>query len=129
MIMIHRPRNAAVIALGLAAAATLAIFFANFYLRGFGVYGDGLGYFAPLRSICFDHNLVVTDEYQGFAATSSRFGGGNRWPHPIIPEYSKYTVGMALVLAPFYLLGHLAALFLNLLHVPGATPNGLTWPY
>ena len=123
-----RSRWIVITVFGSAAAITLILFLVHFHLLGFGVYGDGLGYFAPLRSVFFDRDLVVSNEYEYFAATTSRFGGGSRWPHDI-PQYSKYTVGMALVLSPFYLLGHLTTLSLNLLHISRASPHGLSWPY
>ena len=46
--------------LAVAAVTTLAIFGAYFYLAGgVGIYSDGIGYYAPLRSIVFDGNLQV----------------------------------------------------------------------
>ena len=107
---------------------TLLVAIAHFALVGFGVYGDGLGYYAPLRSILFDHDLVVTNEYEYFATTHSRFGGGSRWPHAI-PHYSKYTIGMAVILAPFYLVAHVVVSVLVFLGVLNVEANGLSWPY
>ena len=99
----------------------------NFYLVGFGVFGDGLGYYTPLRSLIFDGNFRIADEYEYLASSASKFGGGLRVTSTI-PEYSKYTMGMGLVLAPFYLLGHLFTLILNTLVVNVET-NGLSWSY
>lgn len=111
-----------------ACVVTLAIFWVYFFMAGrVGIYSDGIGYYAPLRSLVFDGNLDVSNEYQYFATTVSRFSGEARWPSPI-PQYSKYTIGMAVVLSPFFFTGHLAALILHGLGIPTAT-DGLSWPY
>jgi hypothetical protein len=108
--------------------ATLAIFGTYFYAAGgVGIFSDGIGYYAPLRSIAFDGNLEVSNEYQYFAETVSNLSGESRWPFPI-PRFSKYTIGVAAVLSPFFLLGHLFALLLQRVGVPIAA-NGLSWPY
>lgn len=106
---------------------TIAIFLLNFYLVGFGVFGDGLGYYTPLRSIIFDGDFRISNEYQLLADSASKFGGGLR-VNDEIPEYSKYTIGLGLVLAPFYFLGHLFTLTINSFgaNIPD---NGLSWTY
>ena len=111
----------------LSSVICLAVFLTHFSLVRFGIYSDGLGYFAPLRSLIFDKDLIVTNEYEYFASTSSYFGGGIRWTDPI-PVHSKYTIGMGLALSPFFILGHLCTLVLNFFgqDIP---VNGLSWPY
>jgi hypothetical protein len=107
---------------------TLALFSTYFYMAGgVGIYSDGIGYYAPLRSLVFDGNLDVSNEYQYFAVSVSRLSGEVRWPFPI-PQYSKYTIGMAVVLSPFFFAGHIFTLLLQRLGVPIAA-NGLSWPY
>ncbi|MGK7942786.1 MAG: hypothetical protein AB4062_22030 [Crocosphaera sp.] len=106
---------------------TLTIFLVNFYLVGFGVYGDGIGYYTPLRSLIFDGDLRISNEYEYLSQSASNFGGGVRVDKEI-PEYSKYTLGLGLVLSPFFALGHLGAVILNVLGVEVAL-NGLSWPY
>ncbi|MGL5033957.1 MAG: hypothetical protein ACRC6M_09180, partial [Microcystaceae cyanobacterium] len=103
---------------------SLSIFLLKFCVTGFGVFGDGLGYYTPLRSLLFDGNLQVSNEYSYYAQSSSNFGGGMRVPGPI-PEYSKYTLGLGIVLLPFFALGHILALFLNLFGL-NIAPNGMT---
>ncbi len=111
-----------------ACLATLAIFCAYFCLEGGeGVFSDGIGYYAPLRSLVFDGSLDVSKEYQYFATTTARLSGEARWPFPI-PQYSKYSAGMAIVLSPFFFIGHLFALLLQRLGV-AVSANGLSWPY
>jgi hypothetical protein len=98
-----------------------------FHSGGVGVFSDGIGYYAPMRSLIFDGDLDVTNEYQHLARTTSKLSGESRWPFPI-PQYSKYTIGMGLVLFPFFLTGHLFALLLQGLGIP-IVANGLSWPY
>lgn len=114
-------------AFGVAICLTLSVFLLNFALVGFGVYGDGLGYYAPLRSLLFDGDLKITNEYEYYAQSASSFGGGVRATYPL-PEYSKYTIGMGLILFPFYAIGHLVALLLSGLGVD-VTTDGLSWVY
>jgi hypothetical protein len=111
----------------LAGIITVAIFLLNFYLVGFGVFGDGLGYYTPLRSLIFDGDFRIADEYEYLSNSASKFGGGLRVT-TAIPEYSKYTIGLGLVLAPFYLLAHLFTSILSSLGV-NVEPNGLSWSY
>ncbi len=98
------PRWVKVIFLG-GIIVTVSIFLLNFYLVGFGVYGDGTGYYAPLRSLIFDGDFNIKNEYEFYAQSASKFGGGVRTTYPL-PEYSKYTLGMGLILSPFFFLGH-----------------------
>jgi hypothetical protein len=108
--------------------ATFALFNLYFYLAGgVGVFSDGIGYYAPMRSLVFDGDLNVSNEYRYFAQTTSNLSGESRWPFPI-PQYSKYTIGMGLVLFPFFLIGHLFAMLLQGLGIP-VVANGLSWPY
>jgi hypothetical protein len=113
--------------LGISIAITILIFLINFIFVGFGVFGDGMGYYAPLRSLWFDGDLKVTNEYDFFANSVSKFGGTPRTTDPL-PEYSKYTIGLGLILSPFYFLGHLTASGLNILGIDVET-NGLSWSY
>ncbi|MEB3160752.1 MAG: hypothetical protein VKL20_04760, partial [Synechocystis sp.] len=76
-----------------AIAVTLAVFLLKFRVTGFGVFGDGLGYYTPLRSLLFDGNLRVDNEYQYYADTADQFRSSPRVFGPI-PEYSKYTLGL-----------------------------------
>lgn len=111
----------------MAIAVTVTIFLLKFTVTGFGVYGDGLGYYTPLRSLLFDGNLWVNNEYQYYADTATQFGGSPRVFGPI-PEYSKYTLGLGVVLLPFFAIGHFLALIIH--QFDGTLPiNGLSWPY
>ncbi|MEB3226910.1 MAG: hypothetical protein VKJ27_00865 [Synechocystis sp.] len=111
----------------MAIAVTVAIFLLKFVVTGFGVYGDGLGYYTPLRSLLFDGDLRVNNEYQYYADTAAQFRGSARVFGPI-PEYSKYTLGLGIVLLPFFVVGHIFALVVHLVN-PALPVNGLSWPY
>jgi hypothetical protein len=110
-----------------ASAITVALFLLKFSVTGFGVYGDGLGYYTPLRSLLFDGDLRVDDEYRYYAESAEAFGAGAR-VFGEVPPFSKYTLGLGVVLLPFFAWGHLLALGLRGLGLPVAL-NGLTWPY
>ena len=73
---------------------TLAIFLLKFCLTGFGVFGDGIGYYGPLRSLLFDGDLRVLNEHEFYSQSASIFGGAVRSTWPGV-EYSKYTIGIA----------------------------------
>lgn len=103
------------VALGL----TALVFAGNFAKTGFGVFGDGVGYYAPARSLVFDHDLRVDDEMARFTP--------DRWVHPI-PEHSKYPIGSSLVLAPFLVIAHGVALGARALGA-AVTTDGYSWPY
>ena len=102
-----------------ASLLSASIFVASFAKTGFGVFGDGVGYYAPLRSLVFDHDLVISDEVARFAPA--------RWPHPI-PTHSKFPIGLTLLLAPFFVAGHVLAAVLSAAGVAVAT-DGYSWPY
>lgn len=110
-----------------AVAVTLAVFLLKFFVTGFGVYGDGLGYYTPLRSLLFDGNLRVDNEYSYYAETAAQFNSSPRVFGPV-PEYSKYTLGLGIILLPFFVFGHGVALVLHQFN--NALPvNGMSWPY
>ena len=71
-----------------AVALTVGVFLLKFLVTGFGIYGDGLGYFTPLRSLLFDGNLTVANEYQYYADTAGEFRREPRVFGPI-SEYGK----------------------------------------
>lgn len=106
---------------------TLSIFLLKFTVTGFGVFGDGLGYYTPLRSLLFDGDLRVDNEYQYYADTATQFSSSPRVFGPI-PEYSKYTLGLGIILLPFFALGHLLAIIVHQFS-PTTAVNGLSWPY
>jgi hypothetical protein len=89
---------------------------------------DEVQYFAFLRSLAFDRDLSFENEYQHFFDAGA---GGAGFRETFLAE--RYTaagrrinfgtIGPALLWAPFYALGHVAAL------LTGAPANGYSAPY
>ncbi len=110
------------IAVGLLALLTLPAVTSRIYAS------DEVEYFAFLRSLCFDHDLSFENEYQHFADAGA---GGAGFSETFLGErYTRAgrrlnfaTVGPALLWAPFYGVGHLAA------GVIGAPQDGYSQPY
>lgn len=98
--------------------------------RGVGVQGDGVGYYAYLRSMFFDHDLNFENEYVYYAQRGQKVASimlaypmtdtglvGNHW-----------AVGTPLLWTPFFLLGHVVASVLNALGQP-VSIDGYSTPY
>ncbi len=96
--------------------------------------GDGVGYYAYLRSAFFDRDLDFTNEYRHYAGVlpadsqpvTTGFLTGKR-PASGLP-HNPWGVGTALLWAPFFLAGHLAASAAAWLGLPVA-PDGYSIPY
>ena len=120
--------------LGVAAAGSLLIFAANFWRVGYGVFGDAVGYFAPLRSVVVDGNRVVEDELRHYVGAVNVGGdGGPRSWRGGVTRYAKYPPGTALLAAGPYALTH-GVLLVGHALLPGAgvtwpAADGYTWPY
>ncbi|HUR22025.1 MAG TPA: hypothetical protein VMZ90_14515 [Vicinamibacterales bacterium] len=89
---------------------------------------DEVEYFAFLRSLTFDHDLSFENEYQHFADAGA--GGAGFHDTFLGDRYTRAgrrlnfgTIGPALLWAPFYGAGHLAAGIL------GAPQDGYSQPY
>ena len=89
---------------------------------------DEVEYFAFLRSLTVDRDLSFENEYQYFADVGAGGPGfretflGERYTHAG-RRLNFATIGPALLWAPFYLTGHLVAVFL------GEATDGYSWPY
>lgn len=96
------------------------------------VNGDGVGYYAYLRSPLVDHNLNFTSDFQDPVHDLEKiFLVDHFVDNPItktghLPNF--YTVGPAILWSPFLIVTHLAVLGLGHLgwHIP---PDGHSWPY
>jgi hypothetical protein len=105
--------------------ALIILFIATLLLVNPSVRGDGVGYYAYLRSLLIDGDLQFADEMvagglvrPGETAVRTATGyTGNGWP-----------VGSAILWAPFVSVTHLVVLALDKLgaHVPA---DGYAWPY
>lgn len=110
------------LAVGLLALLTLPAVTPRIYAS------DEVEYFAFLRSLAFDRDLSFENEYQYFADAGA---GGAGFSETFLGErYSRAgrrlnfgTIGPALLWAPFYLAGHLAA------RITGAPQDGYSQPY
>lgn len=93
----------------------IAIFLWRFRITGFGIYGDGIGYYVYLRSVIFDRDLDFFNEFRYYQTSVSKLSGQTR--EIISPDKPKLTpkgylfndfpVGSAILWSPFYLLAHL----------------------
>ena len=105
----------ALFALGLAAQLSL----------GARLQGDGFYYFAYLRSVVFDGDVELSNDYR-------LLGLGDK-PHLFQPTptghaQSAATVGPAILWAPFFAVGHVVAVYLSA-RDPNVTANGISFPY
>jgi len=87
--------------------------------------GDGIGYYAYLRSPLIDHNLAFATDWSDpnillrFPSNPVRTAG-----HP--PNF--YAIGSAMLWAPFVITAHVVVITLNVLGVH-ISPDGRSWPY
>ena len=110
------------LAVGLLALLTLPAVTPRIYAS------DEVEYFAFLRSLAFDHDLSFENEYRHFADAGA---GGAGFTETFLGErYTRAgrrlnfaTIGPAILWAPFYAAGHLAAGIL------GAPQDGYSQPY
>jgi hypothetical protein len=84
---------------------------------------DGKGYYAYLPAILIHQDLSFgfVDDYE-----AKYYEPSHRVDFKLQTEQgtvNKYFVGTAVLMAPFFVLGHIAA------HLNGAPPDGYSWPY
>ena len=86
---------------------------------------DGFYYFAYLRSIAFDRDVDFTNDYKllGLGDKEHLFE-----PTPTGHAQSAWTVGPAIVWAPFFAAGHAVATQLSRSD-PNVSTNGVSFPY
>jgi hypothetical protein len=96
------------------------------------VNGDGVGYYAYIRSPLIDHNLSFSSDFRNPQLELEKiFLKDHFVDNPVtktghLPNF--YAVGPAILWSPFLILTHLVVLGLGLLgwHIP---PDGHSWPY
>jgi hypothetical protein len=86
---------------------------------------DGFYYFAYLRSLAFDRDVEFTNDYRllGLGDKAHLFR-----PTRTNHAQSAWTIGPAIVWAPFFAAGHVVALDLSE-NDPNVTANGISFPY
>jgi hypothetical protein len=99
-----------------------AAYCASAHVEGDGLRGDAAGYYSYLRSLYFDHDIDVGDEY----AT---------WGLPVPPptatglHYNQFTIGPALLWSPFFVLTDLYVRVDAVFGLGGLRPDGHALPY
>ena len=124
-------RRALATAVGLIAivaiAATTWIYAAHLtYYDGAPIRSDGFGYYAYLPAVLLDHDLtMVRTAARSFDGPPTNIPGVNSITTSSGKQswLDQYGIGVAVLLAPFFALGHLGAL------ATGAARTGFTWPY
>src|SRR6201984_3358111 len=98
------------------------------------VHGDGVGYYAYIRAPLIQHNLRFEEDWR---RANLNFSQPRTMPNgELLPsQYTEtgyvsnlFTVGPALLWAPFLILAHILVLLLNFLGMPVAA-NGFSLPY
>jgi len=114
--------------------ALIVVFLVTLPLVNPWVRGDGVGYYAYARAMLIEHSLNFRNDWksanQSFAMSRLDANGN------ILPEdytvtghiENHFTVGPAILWAPFLIAAHLAVLLMDALgaHIP---PDGFSWPY
>jgi Dolichyl-phosphate-mannose-protein mannosyltransferase len=98
------------------------------------VRGDGVGYYAYARAMLIEHSLDFRDDWKSANtsfAMSRLDANGNILPQDFTTTghvENHFTVGPAILWAPFLILAHAAVLSVDALgaHIP---PDGFSWPY
>ncbi len=97
----------------------ILLLFGRLSVTGSAIGGDGVYYYAALRSIAIDHNLDFKNEYEYFHESTSDFTKNRKIP--VIPEENsitqklpgKYPIGSAIFLLPSFLITHFAVILLG----------------
>jgi hypothetical protein len=114
--------------------ALIVVFLITLPLVNPWVRGDGVGYYAYARAMLIEHSLDFRNDWksanQSFAMNRLDANGN------ILPEdftvtghiENHFTVGPAILWAPFLIAAHLFVLLVDALgaHIP---PDGFSWPY
>ena len=121
-------------ALGWGDKALVVVFLATLPLVNPWVRGDGVGYYAFARSMLIEHNLNFEKDWQG-ANSGFRMGRIDETGQVVPEQYTStghlnnhFTIGPAILWAPFLVVAHLGVLFYDALG--GNLPaDGYSRPY
>lgn len=108
-------------------AFCLLLMLGRFYLTQSLLGGDGVFYYANLRSLVVDGDLNFRNEYEHFHSETSGFTGNRKIaeippPHPVTGRLpNRYPIGSTIALLPFFAIGHWVSLLLARLGLPVRT--------
>ena len=97
----------------------LILMVGRFYVTGHIAGGDAVYYYINLRSLVMDQDFSFANEYQHFYQQISPFTGNRKVasipePNPITGRLpNKYPLGSAILLIPFFVVGHILTFMLN----------------
>jgi hypothetical protein len=92
---------------------------------GARIQSDGYFYFAYLRSLAFDHDVDLTNDYQMIGVGADRAMGS---PTETGYAHTAWSIGPAVLWSPFFTAGHLVAKGLAAANVP-MNVDGTAFPY
>lgn len=96
---------------------SLLTFFVHYGVVKKAVYGDGIYYYSIVRSVVIDRDINFGNEFKYFGNTIIETNTGK--------IANKYSIGMAILWLPFFLLAHITSISLNYLGF-GIPTNGYT---
>lgn len=110
--------------------STVHLFILGFVGFNLGPRGDGVGYYASLRSMVLDGDLELGDEYAFYAGRGERVAQlmANRPRTETGKAPNIWPIGAAILWLPFFLVGHLLAVLLAWAGT-GITVDGYSPPY
>jgi hypothetical protein len=112
---------------GLLLAFSMLLLLGRFYTTQSVIGGDGVHYYASLRSLVLDGNVDLKNEYEHFYNEVSAFTGNRKIDaipdaNPLTGKIvNRYPIGNAIALAPFFAIGHVVSLILKSLGLPVTT--------
>jgi hypothetical protein len=92
---------------------------------GARIQSDGFFYFAYLRSLAFDHDVDLTNDYQMIGVGADRAMGS---PTETGYAHTAWSIGPAVLWSPFFAVGHGVAHVLLAANVP-MNVDGTSFPY
>jgi len=108
---------------------------AHYYLVGFSIYSDGMGYYVYLRSFVFDGDIDFHNEFLYYNTSLSKISGIPRGDvlFPIVETKTGlannvYSLGGAIMEIPAFLIAHMVAVMLNTFGF-NILVDGYSWPY
>ena len=110
-------------AIAILGVASLALIYGRGLPLGDPIRSDAIGYYMYLPAVALDHDVTMERTVdRSFDGGGEGLPGLNRVP-PHGHYLDQYPIGEAMLLAPFFGLGHVVAL------LAGTSTDGFSWPY